>query len=68
MGRNTHRNTIDKSKWDSTENSNNQLGDRKKGNRKQKPLRWPRGMGWGVRWEGVQDGKHMYTHGGFMSM
>ena len=39
MGRNTHRNTIDKSKWDSTENSNNQLGDRKKGNRKQKPLR-----------------------------
>lgn len=35
MGRNTHRNTIDKSKWDSTESSSNQLGDRKKGNRKQ---------------------------------
>jgi len=26
----------------------------------------PRGMGWGGR--GVQDGEHMYTHGGFMSM
>ena len=23
------------------------------------------GMGWG---RGVQDGEHMYTHGGFMSM
>ena len=22
-----------------------------------------RGMGWGGRWEGVQDGGHMYTHG-----
>ena len=21
------------------------------------------GMGWGRRWEGVQDGEHMYTHG-----
>ena len=31
-------------------------------------LEWPRGMGWGGRWEGVQDGEHMYTHGGFMSM
>ena len=31
-------------------------------------LEWPRGMGWGARWEGVQDGEHMYTHGGFMSM
>ena len=27
-----------------------------------------RGMGWKGRWEGVQDGEHMYTHGGFMSM
>jgi len=25
-------------------------------------------MGWGGRWEGVQDGEHMYTHGGFKSM
>jgi len=25
-------------------------------------------MGWGGRWEGVQDGEHMYTHGGFMLM
>ena len=24
-------------------------------------LGWPRGMGWGRRWEGVQDGGHMYT-------
>ena len=24
-------------------------------------LEWPRGMGWGERWEGVQDGEHMYT-------
>ena len=23
----------------------------------------PRGVGWGGRWEGVQDGEHMYTHG-----
>ena len=27
----------------------------------------PRGMGWGGRWEGFQDGLHMYTHGWFMS-
>ena len=25
-------------------------------------------MGWGGRWEGVQDGGHMYTRGWFMSM
>ena len=25
-------------------------------------------MGWGGRWEGVQDGEHMYTHGWFMSV
>ena len=31
-------------------------------------LGWPRGMGWGGRWEGFQDGGHMYTHGWFMSM
>ena len=31
-------------------------------------LGWPRGMGCGGRWEGVQDGEHMYTHGVFMSM
>ena len=31
-------------------------------------LGWPRGMEWGGKWEGVQDGDHMYTHGGFMSM
>ena len=29
-------------------------------------LGWPRGMGWGGRREGVQDGEHMYTRGGFM--
>ena len=29
---------------------------------------WPRGMGWGGGGEGVQDGKHMYTSGRFMSM
>ena len=28
----------------------------------------PRGMVWGGRWEGGQDGEHMYTHCGFMSM
>ena len=28
----------------------------------------PRGMGWGGGGRGVQDGGHMYTHGGFMSM
>ena len=28
----------------------------------------PWGMGWGERWEGIQDGGHMYTHGWFMSM
>ena len=28
----------------------------------------PRGMGWAGRWEGFQDGGHMYTHGGFMSV
>ena len=28
----------------------------------------PRGMGWGGRWGVVQDGKHMCTHGRFMSM
>ena len=27
-----------------------------------------RGMGWQERWEGFQDGEHMYTHGWFMSM
>ena len=26
------------------------------------------GSGWGGRWEGVQDGEHMYTCGRFMSM
>ena len=31
-------------------------------------LGWPRGMEWGGRWEGVQDGEHMYTHGWLMSM
>ena len=25
-------------------------------------------MGWGGRWEGVQDGKHVYTRGRFMLM
>ena len=28
----------------------------------------PWGMGWRERWEGIQDGGHMYTHGWFMSM
>jgi len=28
----------------------------------------PRGMGWGGKGKGVQDGEHMYTHGGFISM
>ena len=28
----------------------------------------PWGMGWGGRWEEVQDGGHMYTHGWFMSV
>ena len=28
----------------------------------------PRGIGWRGRWEGFQDGGHMYTHGWFMSM
>ena len=31
-------------------------------------LGWPRGMVQGGRWEGVQDGEHMYTCGRFMSM
>ena len=31
-------------------------------------LGWPWRMGWGGRWEGVQDGGHMYTCGWFMSM
>ena len=31
-------------------------------------LGWPRGMGWGGRWGGIQDGEHVYTHGGFMWM
>ena len=32
-------------------------------------VHWPRGMGWEEGSErGVQDGKHMYTRGGFMSM
>ena len=28
----------------------------------------PEGWNEGGRWEGVQDGEHMYTCGGFMSM
>ena len=28
----------------------------------------PRGMVQGGRWEGAQDGEHMYTSGGFMLM
>jgi len=28
----------------------------------------PWGVGWGGRWEGVQDGGHMYTCGWFMLM
>ena len=28
----------------------------------------PWGMGGGGRWEGVQDGGHMHTHGWFMSV
>ena len=31
-------------------------------------LGWPRGMGWGGGGRGVQDGEHMYMHGGSMSM
>ena len=31
-------------------------------------LGWPWGIGWGCRWEGCQDGEHMYTHGWFMSI
>ena len=31
-------------------------------------LGWPRGMVWGWRREGVQDGEHVYTCGGFMLM
>ena len=27
-----------------------------------------REIGWGGKWEGVQDGEHMYIHGLFMSM
>ena len=26
----------------------------------------PWGMGWRGRWQGVQDGEHMYTYGGFI--
>ena len=28
----------------------------------------PEGWLWGERWQGVQDGEHVYTRGGFMSM
>ena len=31
-------------------------------------MRRPRGMVQGGRREGVQDGEHVYTHGGFMLM
>ena len=31
-------------------------------------LGWPWGMEWEESGRGVQDGEHMYTHGGFMSM
>ena len=31
-------------------------------------LRQPRGMVRGGTWEGVQDGEHVYTRGGFMLM
>ena len=31
-------------------------------------LGWSRGMGRGGKWEGVQEGGHMYIHGWFMSM
>ena len=31
-------------------------------------LGWPRGMVQGGRREGVQDGEHVYTPGGFMLM
>ena len=32
-------------------------------------LGWSRGMGRGGNWDGgIQDGEHMYTHGGFMLM
>ena len=31
-------------------------------------LGWPRGIGWGGRWEGVLDGEHMNTHGRFKSV
>ena len=31
-------------------------------------LGWPREMVQGGRWEGVQDGEHVYTCGGFMLM
>ena len=31
-------------------------------------LGWPRGMGWGGRWEGGSGWGHMYTHGWFMSV
>ena len=34
-----------------------------------KPVYWDNPVdGMGGRWEGVQDGRHMYTHGWFMSM
>ena len=34
-----------------------------------KPVHWDNPMdGMGGRWERVQDGGHMYTHGWFMSM
>ena len=31
-------------------------------------VHWDEGMGWGGKGEGVQDGEHIYTGGGFMSM
>ena len=31
-------------------------------------VHWDDPEGWDGRWEGVQDGEHMYTHSGFMSM
>ena len=31
-------------------------------------LGWPRGVLRGGTWEGVQDGEHVYTCGGFMLM
>ena len=61
-------NSIETFMWNICEIDDQSKFDAWNGALKADALEQPWGMGWGGRWEGLQDGVHMYSHGWFMSV